>query len=198
MSKTNLDAKSELLRLYENQSKLSHELSRLNIAAIDAARKVKMIDKEIGSGYRRYDELQAAKDEFQVAEKLRNKKNAEFFAALEEYEHYHQEIMPQILKSCIAEFESLQPLHNEVAAKVTRWRDNLNFVSRFYVPRSVRKEYGFIVTNGRKLPVSIFEDEDTTAVELLKNIVEGNISISDKKLDIYSQVSPRRRGAVYA
>lgn len=189
---------AELERLYAVQSKLSRELSDLNIKSIDAGKKVERIDAEIGHGHRRVDELARAKDDEEKIRELRNRKNEEYFAALETYEAYHSEHRDELMQSVIDLFNEIQPLHNELIKKVNAWRDGLSFVNRFYIGRGFRKEYGFFVPSDRAQPESIFTGEDENAIVVLEKILNGEIEIEpEKRTNIYSQVKPRRRGTVH-
>jgi uncharacterized protein YeeX (DUF496 family) len=189
---------TELLRLYEIQNRLSHELSALNIKCIDAGKRVELIDKEIGSGHRRVDELVAAKDEYKAVEKSRNEVNTKYFEALEEFEEFRRDSMSELFAAAISEYEILEPLHRELMAKISRWRSYMEFLGKYYIPRAIKKEHGFIILNGgQESTGNILESEDERAVVLLQRIIQGEVKNSEPKRGKYSAVKPRKRGTLY-
>jgi hypothetical protein len=191
------EIKTKLTELFQEQKRLSGELSKLNLAFIDAEKRVELIDREIGHGHRRVDELAQAKDELETIRDERNKTNGDYFKALEEYESFHRSSMPELFQSVIDSFDEIQPLHYELMKKINDWRDGLSFVNRFYIGRGVRKDFGFFVPENQPLPNSIFTDEDINAVDVLKKILSGSITLTDRDPSVFSKVQKRKRGSIY-
>jgi hypothetical protein len=192
------DVKTELQRLYAIQNQLFHQLSSLNIQCIDASKAAETIDKEIGHGTRRYDELQQAKDELASLKKERDEINRKYFEALETYEKYHGDVRNELMKETIDLFGETLVIHNEAVKKVNEWRESLAFIQKFYIGRAVRKTYGFFVSTERMAPEPILQLDDEIAVDVLKRIIRGDITIEVPKKNIYSKVSERRRGTAHA
>jgi hypothetical protein len=192
------DVKTELQRLYEIQNQLFHQLSSLNIQCIDAEKMAETVDREIGHGTRRYDELQQAKDELALLKKERDEINRKYFEALEMYERYHHDVRNELMEKTISLFGETLLIHNQALKKVTEWRQSLAFIQKFYIGRAVRKTYGFFVSTERMAPEPILQLDDEIAVDVLKRIIRGDITIEVPKKNIYSKVSERRRGTVNA
>lgn len=196
MNKKN-NAAERLEDLYLKQRELKASLGKLNLSCYDAEQKCKRIESEIGVGRARAGELIDAQNEWAKLKEKRNKKSDEFQDAVSEYENFKEQSRAELFQETISEYEAIEPEHNALIKRIESLRADLDFISKHYIPRGVRKDHGFTVLQGRGLSVSIFQPEDTGAIDVLKGVLNGSITIDEKKRNQFSQVRQREVGSAY-
>jgi hypothetical protein len=170
-------------KLHGEMKRAEGELSRTNLAKIDAENLVKRLDAEIGEGKVRLDDLIEAKDRLEAVTDERNRASEAFQTARDQFESYKSEVSGDLFTAAVSMFEEIAPLHEELKKRVRSWREFVGFLTTHFISRKTRKLVGFRPGQSSILPTSIFSPEDGEAVETLKLFISGTLEPEITKLD---------------